>query len=206
MNGVIIDDEPLHEQAFREALHKIGITLSHDAYQKYFLGRSDAAGIQLLAQDHPLSVTLGELAKQKMEYYWALINSGIPILPGILETIKQLAPSYQLALTTGATKPEVDAVFIQYKLTPYFTIVVTAEDFSRSKPDPEPYLLTATKLGVSPQKCVVIEDAIAGIQAAHGAGMKCIAITNSFTTAQLKKADKIIDSAAQITSQVINTL
>lgn len=192
----------------RSARHCIKLALPYHTMpiRNIFWGRSDAAGIQLLAQDHPLSVTLGELAKQKMEYYWALINSGIPILPGILETIKQLAPSYQLALTTGATKPEVDAVFVQYKLTSYFTIVVTAEDFSKSKPDPEPYLFTAKKLGLPPEQCIVIEDSVAGIEAAHAAGMKCIAITNSFTTAQLKKANKIVNSAAQITPQLINSL
>lgn len=206
MNGVIIDDEPLHEQAFREVLQSIGVTLSHEAYQKHFLGRSDLAGMEHLNEKQPLPKPLDELYKQKMKRYWQLSQAGIPLMPGIVETIKNLTASFRLALTTGATKLEVDTVVAEHNLAQYFDILITTENFSKSKPDPEPYLLTATKLGVSPQKCVVIEDAIAGIEAAHGAGMKCIAITNSFTTAQLKKADKIIDSAAQITPQLINNL
>ncbi|MFA6097993.1 MAG: HAD family phosphatase [Patescibacteria group bacterium] len=206
MNGVIIDDEPLHERAFREVLEPMGIKLDHRLYQKHILGRSDLAGFQYLMEGRRLPLTLDELYKQKMKLYWQFVKNGIPLVPDSLETIKRLSASYRLALTTGATRPEMDEVFKQFGLAHYFTVTVTTEEFAKSKPDPEPYLLTLKKLGLPAAECVVIEDAVAGVKSAKAAGLRCIAIANSLAPHALILADHVVSSHNEITAELIQSL
>lgn len=206
MNGVIIDDETIHEKAFSEVLQPFNITLSHEDYKRFFLGRSDMAGFELLNQKYKLPISLDDIAKKKMERYWQFVNLGIPSVSGAVDAIKILSKSYLLALTTGATKVEVNAVFAQFQLADYFEAVISVEDFTQSKPHPEPYLVTAESLHVPNKECVVIEDAPAGIQSAKKAGMRCIAITTTHDRQELNLADLIIDSFSEITIPLINSI
>jgi len=103
-------------------------------------------------------------------------------------------------VTIGATRPELDAVFTQYSLTQYFTVIVTTENFTNSKPNPEPYLLTAQKLELPPAECVVIENTITGILSAKVAGMPCIALSNTYPADKLQKADYVAANYLEIIS------
>jgi beta-phosphoglucomutase-like phosphatase (HAD superfamily) len=85
------------------------------------------------------------------------------------------------------------------KLSSYIDVIVTREDYKKSKPDPEPYLITAKKLNISPKDCVVIEDSLTGLKSAKSAGMKCIMIPTGLTKKQdFKEADLVVKSAKYI--------
>jgi beta-phosphoglucomutase-like phosphatase (HAD superfamily) len=87
-----------------------------------------------------------------------------------------------------------------------FNTVVSDSDVSRGKPDPEGFLLAAGRLGVAPDSCVVIEDAVAGVSAAKNAGMKCVAVTNTHPAVRLVEADIIVDSLQEVTVDTLEAL
>jgi HAD superfamily hydrolase (TIGR01509 family) len=102
----------------------------------------------------------------------------------------------RLALASSGDRVKVAFGMQALELHCIFETVVTGDDVSHSKPDPEIYLTAAQRLGVPPAACVAIEDAPAGVEAAKRAGMRCIAVTNSVAREQLRKADLIVDSLA----------
>lgn len=207
MNGVLADDEALHEQAMREAFEPFGFTLAHDEYTKWCLGRSDVAGMQLVADAHQVSQSeIQSIYTTKIEKYFELISDGLPLYQGAAELVRALSAHYLLALTTGATRKEVEEALRQWNLGKYFSALVTVEEVSNSKPHPEPYLLTAKKLGVSAQECVVIEDAPNGVHSAKAAGMKCIAVCSSVPHEALTDADRIVASIRDVSPDLIRAL
>lgn len=115
-----------------------------------------------------------------------------------MTTIKKLSQHYKLGLTTGAPRLEVEMVLKKLGLEQAFDEIVTIEDYGKSKPDPEGYLLTSKKLGIKPSECMVIEDAPAGIRAAKAAGMRCIGITTTHSREELIESDIVIDELKEI--------
>ncbi len=110
------------------------------------------------------------------------------------------------ALATAAVKDKVRVVLEITGLNKYFSVVVTADEVSKGKPDPETFLKAAGKLSCKPEECVVIEDATNGIRAAKNANMKCIAITTTHHRAELEEADKTVESFAELTAETIKNL
>jgi len=112
-----------------------------------------------------------------------------------------------LALTTSGGPNSTEKILKKTGLDKIFSVVITNADYVKKKPNPEPYLTTAKKLGLEPSECVVIEDTPVGVESAKAAGMKCIALPNEFTKKQdFSKADLIVDSADKITIKMLNSL
>jgi beta-phosphoglucomutase-like phosphatase (HAD superfamily) len=105
-----------------------------------------------------------------------------------------------LALTTSATRRDQEQIFQRFNLGRWFDAVVTAEDIRRAKPDPEPYLKTAAKVGLDPSLCLVVEDSTHGIRAAKRAGCWAVGLTTAFTAEELRRAgaDAVVDSFAEL--------
>ncbi len=131
---------------------------------------------------------------------------GRPDITAFKELIRRLHTTYILALTTSSTNNEVETVMTQLEVGGLFRTIVTAEDVKNGKPDPEPYMLTAEKLGVDCANCLVIEDSENGVRSTKSAGMKCIAITNSEHPDKLHLADQIISQYSEITESFIQSL
>ncbi|MFH1235419.1 MAG: HAD family phosphatase [Parcubacteria group bacterium] len=199
MNGVIIDDESLHEEAYRRTFKPLGIGLTAEEFKRDGIGRSDLAFAQThVANKNRTDINLDKLVVKKIDLYFDLLKNVFPIVPGVVETVKALGKRYRLALTTGSPKVEVNLILQRLNITDDFEVVVTADDFTRSKPDPESYLLTLKKLGLKPDECVAIEDSLPGIKSVKAAGMKCIAISTTHTHGELREADTVIDSLRQL--------
>jgi beta-phosphoglucomutase len=194
MDGVIIDSEPSHFEAFRRTLKPLGIQLSDEEYQQYFAGKTDEQGfVDFLAYiQRPLGVKA--LQAIKRHHYLTLAETMVTPYSATVEAIGQLAIHRPLALVTSSPEAQVDAVFRRFKLQPFFSVRVTAEDVANGKPDPESYLLAADRLGFDAPDCVVVEDAPSGITAAKRAGMFCIALTTTHSAEQLTSADRIVDN------------
>ena len=179
MNGVIIDDEPLHEQTFKDVCKRYGIDLSSEDYVNLCMGRTGVEGYVQIGKKYKLPpVPYEDLAKENSSYYQQITLGRIKAMPGILSLIGLLHSHYTLALTTSASREETRSVLETFRLQDFFTVIVTAEDIAKSKPDPEPYLLTAQKLGIEPAFCLVIEDAQNGVASAKAAGMHCVGFQN----------------------------
>ncbi len=123
------------------------------------------------------------------------------------EFIKSLRENgFKIALASSGPGKNIRLILQGLGIENYFDAVVSGEDVTEGKPNPQCFLLAAQKLGITPKDCIVIEDAVAGVAAAGSAGMHCIAITNTHPAEKLKPADLIVDSLEKITIQVIERL
>lgn len=207
MNGVIVDDEPVHERAFREVLKNYGVNLSPENYRELCFGKTDRDGFISVVENFSLGRSLlNELAEAKAKKYQELIAGDLQPVPGVVDLIANLSKKYKLALASGAIRPEIEMTLGLFGLEKYFSVVVSGEEVEVGKPNPEQYLLTARKLGEGPNSCLVVEDSQSGVQAAKAAGMACLAITTSFSQSELMLADKVIDDFSEVDEKIIESL
>lgn len=205
MNGVLIGDEPAHEQAFRDVARDMGMDVDHETYMQHAMGRTDFEGWQNLLQAWgKTELSVEELTKKKMTKYFALVHdNGLPSYPGAAELVRELGKTFELALVTNAPKEEARLILKTFGIIEEFKIIATSEDIYRGKPDPEPYLLAAKKLGRHASTCVVIEDSAVGVAAAKAAGMHCIAVAQTTSKDNLAQADCILPTIKDITKNHI---
>lgn len=203
MNGVIIDDEHIHEQAFAQIMKTYGTELTHQAYLDCCAGRTDAAGFEQLSEQLSVSIEIDKALKAKAVAYLKLFPKHKRAYPGVIELINFLHNHFALALTTSSSKMEADLVLAAFNIKDAFRVVVTADDVSKGKPDPQPYVLTASRLSIDPAECVVIEDSTSGVRSAKAVGMTCIAITTTHSASDFSQADMVVDSFAAIKKHLL---
>ena len=124
-------------------------------------------------------------------------SSKLALLPGVERVVRELhARGIRLAITSSAMGDMIDEILRRFGLREFFEVIVDGDDVTRGKPDPEAYLITAKKLGVAPEECVVFEDSHVGVLAAKAAGMTCIAVRNRRARVwqDLSAADRVLDS------------
>jgi HAD superfamily hydrolase (TIGR01509 family) len=194
MNGVIVDDEHLHEEATRYVLKKYGHACTTAEYKQYFAGRTRDAGFKNYGVVNKTTYDIHQLSEEKDRAYQQLAKEGLRTVDHVVDFIVHLnAIGRQMAVVTGAPRKEAKHVLEEFGLADYFSQIITGEDITLSKPHPEGYLKAAAMLQVPPSACVVVEDAPNGIKAAKRAGMSCIAITTSHAGHELSDADWVIE-------------
>jgi len=214
-NGVIVDDEPLHLELFRRVLGEEGITLSDEDYHSKYLGYDDRgcftaaladAGRAELASD---AAIIAELIERKAGYYRQTIEERMLLFPGAVELVKTLAGKFPLAIASGALREEIEIVLRRGKIRDCFSVIIASEDVIACKPDPEGYVMALAALNalrnepISSRECLVIEDSIAGIEAAKQAGMWCLAVTNSYPAEKLTQADWIVETLTDCDPEIL---
>jgi HAD superfamily hydrolase (TIGR01509 family) len=193
MDGVIVDSEPLHELAFREVFAEMGFDEArHGIDFKRYYGKSDRALWLDFIEMHSPPQPLEELLAWKQEHFLGILRKRQPIFPPIPDLVASLASRYPLAVASGSNHPVIDEVLSMEGLRRFFGIVVSVQDVARSKPFPDVFLRAAELLKVEPASCVVIEDSAAGVKAAHDAGMRVIAITNTLPASELSLANHLV--------------
>jgi len=198
MDGVIVDSEPQHEQAFREIFAELGYGDRHGIHFPDYYGRSDrAVWLDFIAAHQPPH-PLEDLTRLKEDRLLSLLAAEEPIFEGLPELVGALALQTRLAVASGSTHSVIQAVLAMQDLRRHFPVVVSAQDVVRGKPDPDIFLLAAQKLEADPSGCVVIEDSAAGVAAAKAAGMRVIGITNSLPAERLRDADAVVRTYAEI--------
>jgi beta-phosphoglucomutase len=205
-NGVLVDDEDVHFEAFQRALAVLGVTTTHEVYRRY-LGYDDRETIvALLAHgDRRGDVDDADLARlvaRKQEIYARLAGQHPRLGFGARALVEALrAAGARLAIVSGARRAEIDAVLDGAAWRDHFDVVVAAEDVTRGKPDPEGYRLGLARLEAAagtPLDAVAIEDAPAGLRAARAAGLRCIGLATTCPASELAGADEIAASLAAL--------
>ncbi len=204
MNGVIIDDEHIHELAFQKVLKEYGVELSHEKYLKLFAGRTDYDGFLETEKLYGVQLPVQKLLTEKAREYLSLFPENKKSFPGVLELIQRLSGKFTLALTSSSTREEVELVMNTFSIKKYFAVTISGDDVKKGKPDPEPYLLTSGKLNIETQDCVAIEDSASGVLSAKNAGMYCIAVTTTHSEKDLVKADVVVSDFNQINGDLIS--
>ena len=215
-DGVLANSEPLHFRAFREVAARRGLTLTEPEYYNRYLGFDDVGAFRAMADDQgaPLSSDdITALVAEKADVLEALEREGSVLFPGAREAIARMASRGPIAIASGAIKPEILRVLDREDLRRYFHVIVAAEDTPLSKPDPAPYRLAVEQLSahvgvrLTPNECVALEDSRWGLQSARGAGLRTIAITQSYDAAALAAdADIVIDTLDELTPALLERL
>lgn len=198
MDGVIVDSEPLHERAFRDVFAEIGYAGTHGVDFPAYYGKSDRVVWQDFIARHRPPHSLDELLGRKESRFVMLLKQEEPIFDGLPELLEKAARRWPLGLASGSRHSTIDAVLALRGLRNHFKAIVSSEDVARGKPAPDIFLRTAELLDVPAEKCRVIEDSSAGVEAARAAGMTVIAITNSLPPAKLARAHHVVGSYAEI--------
>lgn len=198
MDGVIVDSEPLHEQAFREIFAAMGHGETHGMDFAHYYGKSDRALWADFVAKHRPPQPIEELLDWKQRHFIAMLREHEPIFAPVPPLVERLAARWPLAVASGSLHPVIDEVLALRGLRRFFSVVVSVQDVARGKPAPDVFLLAAERLGKLPAACVVLEDSAAGVTAAKAAGMRVIAITNSLPAAQLAHADAVAQTYAEV--------
>jgi beta-phosphoglucomutase len=207
-DGVISDSEPCHFAAYNKVLIDFGIQISKQEYYAEYLGFTDYEVFETVKKKYKTDfkgTSIEQLVEQKAKFFQELIRQTDHLIDGIVELVGELEMNnIKLAINSGATSADIKIMLAGSAIEDSFDIIVSADDVSRGKPDPEGYLLAVKKLNVisdspiSAKQCVAIEDSHWGIISAKKAGMRIIGVTNSYSADELKGTDMIINSVRQI--------
>ena len=215
-NGVLVDDEHAHLEAFRDALAPLGLSLTDDEYVARYLGYDDRGAFRAILEDrgHPADEALVlALIEAKKPFYLARAERALTTFPGAEEVIRRCARFGPVAVVSGALRAEIALGLRVLGVEDVVEHVVSAEDTRACKPDPEGYFLgrayLAEKLGSElAERALVVEDSLAGVQAAKAAGLACAAVTHSYSRAELvgAGADLVIDALDDLSAERITLL
>ncbi len=201
-NGVVVNDEPLHFEAFRTVLGGHGLALDERTYYADYLGFDDRSAFVEAWRRGNRTIT-GELLRiliaDKAEAYAKLTAHGIPLVEGAPAFVQEAARRWPVAVVSGALRREIDAGLEQTGLKGVISAVISSEDTRTTKPDPEGYrkALAALKArGIAPTRAVAVEDSVPGFQAARAVGAGCLMLSTSHPAGELQVADAVWPSFA----------
>ncbi|MBI2039768.1 HAD family phosphatase [Candidatus Microgenomates bacterium] len=207
MDGVITRTEAIQSGAESQVFATIGIHITPEEIINSYSGWKDTEMFKDMAKRH-LIKDIEKLRKKKWEIvYKKLSDKSIPLVPGSLDLIEKLQKhGYPLALASSTNQKFISIILSSLSIKEKFSAVVSGDEVKQGKPNPEIFLLTSKKLGISSSDCLVIEDAPSGIKAAKAAGMKCIAIATSVTKDKLQNADRVISAFDELSIEDIKNL
>jgi len=196
-NGVIVDDEPLHCEAFRAVLAEEGLALKRDEYYAEYLGLDDRTCFrQALSRDGrpPVPGDVTRLVARKGERYLALADRSLPLVPGAAEFVRAAARTRRVAIVSGAVRREIALGLERAGIADVVSTIVTSEDVATSKPDPAGFRLALRLLAArepGPWRAVVIEDSLPGLAAARAIGAGCLMLATAHEARALAAADRV---------------
>ena len=176
MDGVIVDTEPVHHYAFHQHFKELGITVSPEMYAS-FTGNSTKNVYQKLKETFHIPDEIVDLVTAKRELFNTAFDKkeDLFLLDGVENLIKELHTNgMQLILASSSSKVTIERIFTRFGLHPYFTHIISGEDFPKSKPHPAIFLHAASLSVATKENCIIIEDSTNGIKAAHAAEIYCI--------------------------------
>ena len=205
-DGVVIDSSSQHERSWELLAAERDLFLPEGHFKAGFGKKNEIIIPALGWGDDP--ALIGELADRKEELYRELVAAeGLIVLPGARELLEALkVAAIPRAVGSSTPRANLDALFAKTGLDLLFDAVVCGSDVTHGKPDPEVFLSGATKLGLPPDRCIVIEDAFAGIEAARRAGMKVVGVATTNPLDSLALCDLAVTSLEEVTPAILGNL
>jgi len=196
-NGLLVDDESVHFDLFREALAEVGVSLDEATYRDRYLGFDDRGCFQAALRDsgrRAVDDLVDDLIARKARRYFEAARKGLRFFPGSTEAVQGLATRWPLAICSGALRSEIELALHMMGVQGRIGAIIAAEDTVRCKPDPEGYLLALDALrsrvgeDLEAAHCLAVEDSLAGIEAVKAAGMWAVGIAHTYPEDQLREA------------------
>ncbi len=209
-DGILVDSEPLILKIFQELAAREGWTLTEEEYYRDYLALDDRAIVNHLFERHgrqPDPKRRDEWVAWKARRYQECIREGLPPVDGAVEFVQEVAKQFPLAIASGSLRVEIEHLLAKLNLREPFQVLATADDVERSKPHPDVYLKAFARLEQLPAfrqdrlhagQCLAIEDAPGGIEAAHAAGLKCLALAHTCPASELRHADWVRKSFREV--------
>ena len=202
LDGVLVDTGEFHYVSWKETLPCYNIPFSYELFRKSF-GMNNEGVLTFLMGHNPDPDLLAEIDDRKESAFRQAIRGHAQLLPGVADWLKALRQTgVRMAVGSSAPMANVEVLVDETGIRPYFQALVSANG-KPSKPDPWVFLHAAEKIGVPPGACWVVEDAVSGVEAAHRAGMRCIAVTTTNTATALQAAEIVVDRLDQLSPDVM---
>ena len=204
MDGTLLDSAEYHWLSWREILASERFELAHEQFVATFGQRNDTILRDWLGADLPINEIERIGAAKEARYRELVRSSGITLLPGVEHWLRQLrADGWRQAVASAAPRANVEAIVAALDIAAYFDAISSAEDVQRGKPDPQVFLVAAERVGVPPARCIVVEDAPAGLLGARRGGMRAIGVRSSHAELQ---ADIVVDTLADLADDAFERL
>jgi HAD superfamily hydrolase (TIGR01509 family) len=204
VDGTLIDSSEYHWLSWRDALAAEDFPVTREQFAATFGQRNDEILRGYFGQNLA-AAEVARIGEAKEESYRELVRArGVEPLPGVRRWLGKLkTEGWRQAIASSAPRPNLDAILKALKLEDFFDAVASAEDVSRGKPDPQIFLAAAGKVGVPASRCVVVEDAPAGTEAARRAGMRRVGVLSSHAALE---ADVVVSSLADLPDDTFDRL
>jgi beta-phosphoglucomutase len=211
-NGVLVDDESVHLAAFREVVRPLGITIDDATYSERYLGFDDAGAFRAMLADagrSPTDADVATLVEAKKPIYMDRIADALVVFEGAAAIVRRRAALGIVGIVSGALRPEIEYALGVIGVRDDIAFIISAEDTTLCKPDPQGYALgvrAARARGADEALIVVIEDSIAGIEAAKAAGLRCAAVAHSYASERLRAAgaDVVTERLIDLTDAMLD--
>ncbi|MEJ2636492.1 MAG: HAD family phosphatase [Calditrichia bacterium] len=199
MDGVIVDSNPTHRIALKEFCEKHGFPLSESDLRNKVYGRTNRDWLTNLFNNSITPAEIDKYEEEKEQLFRKLYAPLIHPVKGLIPFLESLKRNGIVrAIATSAPRSNVKFTLEKTGTAQFFEVVLDEEDIGKSKPDPEIYLKTAAAIGFPPQKCIVIEDSLSGVEAARRAGCKVIGITTTHPGNELSETQMVIRDFADL--------
>jgi HAD superfamily hydrolase (TIGR01509 family) len=204
MDGTLIDSRAYHWRAWEATMQAEGAPITFEQFASTFGQRNDSILRGWLGAA-ALPETIARIGAAKEAHYRELVaREGIELLPGVESWLRELhTQGWRQAIASAAPHANIAVIVEALGLAPLFSATTAAEDVTRGKPDPQVFLLAADRLQVPADRCIVVEDAPAGLEGARRAGMRCIGVR---TTHPHLEADIVVDRLDQLPTDSFNRL
>jgi HAD superfamily hydrolase (TIGR01509 family) len=204
-DGVLVDTEHLYFEASQAALRALGVELSESDFAE--LSLRQGASCFDLASARGVSDADIEAAREARNAHYAELLADTRLIPGVLETLESLHGSVRMAVVTSSRPQHFALQHARTGARRFFEFVLTGADFTRFKPDPEPYLLAAARLGIAPAECLVVEDSERGLVSATRAGMRCAVVPRGLSArGDFASAFRVLERVDQIPELVADLI
>jgi beta-phosphoglucomutase len=215
-DGVIADSERLHLRAYQDVLAPEGIAMSNEDYFARYLGYDDVGVFKALGRDHDVAMDdrrVADLIARKGQRYESLAAAGEMLFPGAADFIRTAAAAVPIAIASGALTHEIEEVLERAGLRSLLPVIVGADQTEHSKPHPDPYHTAFIRLRASsgadldPLRTVAIEDSRWGLVSARAAGLRTVAVTNTYSEAELRAdAELVVPGLNALTLAALDAL
>ena len=206
MDGVLADTGPIHYESWVKLAGEIGKKFTKEFFDLTF-GQQSIPITRMLVGNNVDQKLVEKWADLKEQYYRDMVKDKLEPLPGAIDLINKLKIlEFKMAVGSSGPPENVNLLLTSLKIKSFFDVVITASDVTNGKPAPDVFLIAAKNLSISPENCIVIEDAPVGIEAAKKANMKCIALSTTHSNDDLLDADLIFQDLTFISLEHIKKL
>ncbi|MEJ2758909.1 MAG: HAD-IA family hydrolase [Anaerolineales bacterium] len=205
MDGVLVDTGDLHYLTWQKAFEEVGYNFTREDFIDTF-GRNNESIMKILFGEDVDPVFSVRVSERKEALFRQMLNGRVTLLPGVREWLSRFqAWGMRQAVASSAPAENIIAIADEFELRSYFNALVSGTGMP-GKPHPDVFLKSAQELDVPPERCVVVEDAVHGVEGARAAGMKCIAVTTTKSAEALGQADLVLKDLTELNEEMVHAL